>query len=365
MPRRTSGFDKPYGTLQISTWIVYPIFLLDFLLIRSVILFHVNPSLGATATGFYVCFAILVLYYVYKTCVTDPIDQQLELHLNPSCELDWKIPEEEQMKHCWVCQARVRPKSLHCKHCQKCVSKFDHHCQWLNTCIGERNYQYFCRTVVSVFCFVVLHLVVIVYLIVAYFFDYGNVKDVMDHETYLSFSSFLIVVTIIFGVILTITAGLVAQLLLFHIKLRREKITTYEYIVDYNKIRMKKVAERRDLNVRRATAKASAKQNNKSTFMIEMGKYACCIPFDPIRRDIRRKEAKVKEEAEAAKKREQEYDCEGQDKDDCVEHERTNNGHKSVTLAESGLNEESHSHIYNDNSINVEEEGEEVELEDR
>jgi len=245
-------------------------------------------------TGVYACLAIFSLYSGYTTCVTDPIDQMLECHLakknsrsdDEESQFENNQHDPEDTKHCWVCQTSVQPKSLHCKFCNKCVARFDHHCQWLNTCVGERNYQLFFQTVIATFCFVGFHLGVNVYLVVGYYVEHGSVKEDIDGSYA---GSVMIYPIIIFAIILALTLALIAQLLVFHISLQRQGITTYEYIVRHNAQNMEDKKEKDRLDLRRTAAIAVKKGKGESTFCLELG--AHCKPCDPLQNEEETKEA--------------------------------------------------------------------------
>ena len=281
---RRTGLDPPYNPLQVSTWILYPTFVTNFLVLNSAILVHYDVLTGSLVTGMFLIVAIVALYYGSVTCMTDPIDERLECHLQNKPMTS--SSSDGTLKHCWVCQTSVNPRSLHCKYCQKCVAVFDHHCQWLNTCIGERNYKLFFRTVVSSFLFVGMHFAVNLFLIVGYFadFDSDKLKDSVDN-VYVGGNPVVIILVIVFGVITGLVLCMIAQLLLFHLSLQRQGITTYDYIVNYNSRSLGKKRTKDAINIKRAAAISIAKGKGESTLMLHLGKI--CIPCDPIRKELR------------------------------------------------------------------------------
>ena len=199
--------------------------------------------------------------------------------------------EEEEDKFCWVCSTQVHMHSMHCKFCDKCVSKFDHHCMWLNTCVGERNYEFFFKTVVSTFFFILIHVLSLLIFFTGYF---AGGKDGVIYRN--SADWFLVkdkpvMILIINIVILITTVGtlcLVGQLLMFHLSLRRENITTYAYIVRDNARKRDLTKMESEINSRRIMAIGKAKREGKSfeKMILQCGEYKLCESIDPIRKEV-------------------------------------------------------------------------------
>ena len=192
-------------------------------------------------------------------------------------------------KYCWVCQTNVYDTSMHCKYCDKCVSTFDHHCMWLNNCIGDANYGYFYKTVWSVFLFNFFHVTAQVIYLALYFSGHTETKAL----TIAWFNAGMPEVIIGFNIgflVLTGSAGLlVMQLLWFHYCLRRERITTYQYIIrDGQRKReklqlMQKVKTKRKVEVQRASDGGKCVQ----ACWLSLGAKYCtlCDPIIPMVKD--------------------------------------------------------------------------------
>jgi len=293
--RRRTGLEPPYSTLQKCTWILFPLYLIDFACFNVPSLIHSNSGISLTIplAVFYYVSAFWSVYYGYKTCVTDSIDPLLEAFLNNAhdnnnasnndgggCKRCKDEDDVEDLRHCWVCNLNVKPTSLHCKFCQKCVANFDHHCQWLNTCIGERNYHLFFRTVVSTFVMLCVHTIVNGYLVIAYFADVDGMKSSMD-DSYLGGIAMIIFICLFFGLSVGANAA-VTQLLVFHLSLKKQNITTYQYIVNYNKISLEKKRNKRQMRLKREEAIKNATRGGKSVtaFRLKIGAY--CTLCDPL-----------------------------------------------------------------------------------
>mmetsp|Transcript_10136 Transcript_10136/g.12844 ORF Transcript_10136/g.12844 Transcript_10136/m.12844 type:complete len:395 (-) Transcript_10136:90-1274(-) len=314
---RTNGLEAPRNGMQITTWILLPLLILQYC-------FFLTPTLpvpiSIPATILFLIFGFCSSYYGYVTTKTDSIDVMLYQHLNnrphPRVEqikkrkkklmkkkkrkkkssnqdttagnsspvinanssqdevevqnfqeqanpqLDEEIDEEEEedakTKYCWVCQTTVHESSMHCKYCDKCVSTFDHHCMWLNNCVGDANYEYFYKTVWFTFLFITAHVITIVIYLSLYFS--GNAETKAKSTGWMGAGAPEVVVgfNIGFLVLTSSAAFLVLQLLTFHLGLRREKITTYMFIIrDGQKKReqwqlRQRVRSRRLVEVKRA-----------------------------------------------------------------------------------------------------------------
>jgi len=317
--------------MQIATWILLPLLLLQYLFFLSPVL-----PLGASIplSIIFVVFGLLSVYYGYKVTIIDPIDERLQCHLDrqanggnngprqhspnlahqnglkicgsmsclsaskegdaspPSLSFQPAENEESITKFCWVCQTRVHEKSMHCKFCDKCVDHFDHHCQWLNTCVGKRNYMYFFRTVCCLAGFLSVQSVSSVAIVIAYFVQLnewetkgtkGGTYDRMSSVYGGNNETGLIVVIIVFMVAVTLFLGLVGQLLVFHIGLQREGISTYEYIVRDNQKKREKSNEKRDKKARRNQAIEEEKRKGNLAICLMLGEY--CTLCDPLKEE--------------------------------------------------------------------------------
>ncbi|EEY56718.1 uncharacterized protein PITG_20794 [Phytophthora infestans T30-4] len=119
---RTKGFEKPFSSDQVTSWII------QLVLIGSFITFV------STLLRWDKCLAILVPNVVLVIFVIT----------------SWGI-----------CELRDPSKpSRYCGLCFKNSPGLDHHCTWLNTCIAESNYESFYCLVVSATCQTLLQTVI-------------------------------------------------------------------------------------------------------------------------------------------------------------------------------------------------------------
>eukprot|EP00978_Attheya_sp_CCMP212_P006618 scaffold15327_cov58-Attheya_sp.AAC.8 len=222
-------------------------------------------------------------------------DNHASSHLNNlSTESGDHEEDDEDSKYCWVCETRVEEHSMHCKYCNKCVGGFDHHCQWLNTCVGKANYPYFFRTVVYTCVFVAAHLLCIVAIIVFYFLEDSSFEEGGIHRRANNWlgvfdyvGNIIVGINIAFLSLNVISFGLLAQLLLFHLELRREKLTTYAYIVRDGVRRRDQARESSNTRSRRIVSIQEAKDAKQNWRVLHL-KWGKCVggvwpSCDPIR----------------------------------------------------------------------------------
>ena len=303
---RNHGFEKPYNTMQVATWILLPVLIAHFLLFASPVL---PLAASIPVTILFVGLGCLAAYYAYRTCMTDPIDDKLACHLKKQMGEGGNGEDVENgngnsnddngadpTKYCWVCQTNVHEQSMHCKFCDKCVTRFDHHCMWLNTCVGRANYPYFYRTVVSTFAFVAVDAATLLGIVVAYFVQAygggangdgtGGQVDRMTNWFGAGVPMVVAIVNIVFFVITFGSVSLLGQLFLFHINLQREKITTYEYIIRENQRKREKNKDAMVIRSKRMimTRAADAKGDKATVCRLQMGRI--CVPCDPARKAV-------------------------------------------------------------------------------
>ena len=293
--------------MQVGTWILLPVLILQFLLFVSPILpFWASIPM----TLLFVSLGALSARFAYVCCATDPIDKRLANHIHRqeqrAAQTDEERPDNEdedetveggETKFCWVCQTTVHEHSMHCKFCDKCVSNFDHHCLWLNTCVGSANYPYFFRTVVSTFLFVLVHLAGLIGTVVPYlmqrFPPAGQMYDTMEGWFGARSSEALAGVNGFFLLVNLVSVSLLGQLLVFHIGLRKEGITTYAFIVRDNARKRDRSRRDSEATTRRMIALRDARGLGKQGLVcrLQAGGLWGCGRCDPIKRRMREEEA--------------------------------------------------------------------------
>ena len=141
------------------------------------------------------------------------------------------------------------------------LSKKD--CKWLNTCVGSKNYNYFFNIVVSCLFLVSIQVGVGIYHIIKLFTSANEYtqrckqylsksQSQLSHHIRLVQDSYpLLIISrpVMIGLQIGIVACLLpaiyllAQLLVFHLQLQHEGITTYDYIVRTRKRRLQRLRD--------------------------------------------------------------------------------------------------------------------------
>ncbi|KAG7347807.1 DHHC palmitoyltransferase [Nitzschia inconspicua] len=297
-PRRVNGLAPPYTAAQISTWIFLPLLVLEFC-------FFVSPLLPLAAsiscTLAFGCFAISSAVFGFLAMKVDPKDPRLpnENNVTTTTTTAPTYDPEEPTKQCWICDVQVGEKSMHCKFCNKCVDHFDHHCMWLNTCVGRANYHYFFRCMVSIAIMLVIQAVIQLALILEIYLGSGATKERAEGWFQADATIAVVVVMAIFLFFNLGSLSLIGQLLLFHIRLQRNGLSTYQYIVRDNQQRREKARMEDELTMRREMAIAHAKNEGKGCLSLRLEAngilrkqcgVTCC---DPLKTEEEGKEAEM------------------------------------------------------------------------
>jgi hypothetical protein len=242
--RRKNGFERPWDALQICTWCLYPLILVDYYAFVYFLLWDILEA-KVILTILFTIFAVATAVAVGITCTIDPADDAL-------CGVS-TIPQTStnDQIYCHLCEVHVHNSSKHCRFCEKCVVRFDHHCKWLNTCIGKKNYHAFLGIVLSVFLLTSELLALSIALMVesfAYPSDFEHrVIHVNEFTRFLGSPITIIGLESILVISVAVLCGLVAMLIQlggFHIMLLWRGLTTYDFIVQEQKRLRDQDAER-------------------------------------------------------------------------------------------------------------------------
>ncbi|XP_058849888.1 palmitoyltransferase ZDHHC1 isoform X4 [Acipenser ruthenus] len=244
---RTNGWSWPPHPFQLLAWLLYIYFaVIGFGIFIPLLPTHWVPA-GYICTGvMFVCHL-----FVHLTAVTlDPADRNVRVknYSGPVPVLDRsKHAHVIENCHCYLCEVDVSPKSKHCSACNKCVANFDHHCKWLNNCVGSRNYWLFLNSVISALLGILLVVIIALYVFVEFFADPAMLRSNKYFRAVRNDSGIwfvflpvapvsttgpaipaLAAITIALGLLSTILLG---HLLIFHIYLMWNRLSTYAYIM--------------------------------------------------------------------------------------------------------------------------------------
>lgn len=252
--RRINGLEMPWHPLQIVTWFLYPLIIIHYFWFLMPLLWQ-NTAVVVVVTIIFGLATIIAFFSGYKVCHIDPIDP---LILNK----DSNITDDDRI-NCYLCKVHVHSSSKHCRFCNKCVYRFDHHCKWLNTCVGGNNYRYFLGILASVGTQVsTSFLLSIAYLVEIY--AYPNKHTYRADNPYLLGLSEDGVKGVLIGSIIALTPllALLYQLIGFHIVLVSKGITTYDFIVEQQKLQREKNNKQRQINTTKSSQNMTPQKVN-------------------------------------------------------------------------------------------------------
>ncbi|NXX77211.1 ZDHC1 palmitoyltransferase, partial [Urocolius indicus] len=244
---RRNGWSWPPHLLQITVWLLY----LFFAVVGFGILVPFLPRHWLLAG--YICLGACFIYHLvaYLSAASiDPADANVreKNYLGPLATFNRSQHAHViENHHCFICDVDVSANSKHCGICNKCVCGFDHHCKWLNNCVGERNYWLFLNSVLSAILGLGLLLLIACYVFAQFFRDpaklYSNqhFHGLQNHTGYgfiflpaarVKTRASTVPSTAGVVILLSLIAEfLLGYLLIFHIYLIWNKMTTYEYIL--------------------------------------------------------------------------------------------------------------------------------------
>lgn len=293
-PTRKNGLSSPHTPAQISTWIFLPVLVVEFFLV----VFPLLPLWAAILCTILFCgLAGISVGYACMAMKIDPSDPRLldNQQRNSTSQGDnangshrprWN--PQDPTKQCWICDVQVGVKSMHCKFCNKCVDHFDHHCMWLNTCVGKANYKHFFRTLVFINLMLLVQTAVQIALVIDIFLGEGKTKG--RAEAWFEVGTHIPVV-VIMGIFIffdVASLSLIGQLLVFHLKLQKEGLSTYEYIVRDNQKRRERTKKMNELTHRRKAEINRAKEEGNTCLVVRLENggrirekfgISCCDPL--------------------------------------------------------------------------------------
>eukprot|EP00668_Euglena_longa_P022944 GGOE01028590.1.p1 GENE.GGOE01028590.1~~GGOE01028590.1.p1 ORF type:complete len:510 (-),score=79.02 GGOE01028590.1:618-2147(-) len=245
---RTHGFQRPWDLLQMLSWLLFTLFVVEYGVFT--VPFLRQPAIYLLGLIYLVCALVSIVFNVLSAW-SNASDPGIYCKLDDAklCSGDRPIGQTS----CYLCRAFVDKSSKHCRNCNKCVVGFDHHCKWLNNCIGIRNYRIFFIFMTSTLVTVIFQLGVLTYQFVDSFFSPEH-YDLRFREYYGGNVVVFQVIVAVTGALATVTAALLGRLFGFHIMLTLQKKTTYEWILEQREKKRQKEEKKDFLRLNQGTA---------------------------------------------------------------------------------------------------------------
>jgi len=230
---RGHGFEWAFHPLQVLGWVIFGIDVLVYA-------FCTLPVVGASGV------LVLLLCCFVVSAVVVVVAAARATGCNPAAvkSTDDKLNNEQLddvTPFCSICEVPARERCKHCSECNKCVEGFDHHCLWLNNCIGSANYTFFFVAISAVAAMTTVLLTTFLYLLVEY---YSEERRLLDTPSFRTIPEGLFLGFLFFAVIINTPLFLLdVQLILLHLFLMSQHMTTYEYILSKQKENVEDVEE--------------------------------------------------------------------------------------------------------------------------
>jgi len=223
---RIHGFRWPLHPLQVVSLVVFGT---DFVVYLTLCVPMIETVLAQVlVTCFFLISVGFLVVSTFRATKCNPIDPFVLRD-----ESEFKDEELEELPFCGLCATTVQARSKHCRACNKCVASFDHHCMWLNNCIGGDNYYAFFVSISSVAVMIGVVLGTILYQFIDYFTNeaFESRLEASPVHSGLSMEAFLVTLIAMSFVNVPLWC-LDMQLVLLHVYLMHQNLTTYEYIMN-------------------------------------------------------------------------------------------------------------------------------------
>lgn len=227
---RTNGFQRPLHPLQLLSWVVVGLDAILFSLF-GIPLIESAALKAIIAVCFGASVIILVLAAIQATSC-DPADPHIKRN-EKGVEVK-RDEDDDKLPYCVQCDSPVFQRSKHCRACNKCVREFDHHCMWVNNCVGAQNYRAFATCIVSVAVMTANILGVCTYLFLDYFLNEEEFElRFKDFPVFVDTPREVVLPPLIFMIIVNLPFFVLdMQLVLLHMFLTWQNVTTFEYIMN-------------------------------------------------------------------------------------------------------------------------------------